>query len=89
MQRSQCLARASGRKTLVFGDMGELGVDAPRLHHEIGACAKEARIDRMLTLGENAVEAAKASATAQVITIGSKIYSPSSALQSDRLTRSS
>ena len=54
------LARASGRKTLVFGDMGELGVDAPRLHHEIGACAKEARIDRMLTLGENAVEAAKA-----------------------------
>ncbi|MES2563540.1 MAG: UDP-N-acetylmuramoyl-tripeptide--D-alanyl-D-alanine ligase [Pseudomonadota bacterium] len=46
------LAQASGTKILVFGDMGELGADAPRLHTDIGAYAKAAGIDRLLTLGE-------------------------------------
>jgi UDP-N-acetylmuramoyl-tripeptide--D-alanyl-D-alanine ligase len=54
------LAQAPGRKVLVFGDMGELGHDAPRLHAEVGVVAKEARIDRLLAFGENSVEATKA-----------------------------
>jgi UDP-N-acetylmuramoyl-tripeptide--D-alanyl-D-alanine ligase len=54
------LAQAPGRKILVFGDMGELGPDAPRLHAEVGAVAKEARLDRMLALGTNSAEATKA-----------------------------
>ncbi|MGZ5172215.1 MAG: glutamate ligase domain-containing protein, partial [Burkholderiales bacterium] len=54
------LAQAPGRKVLVFGDMGELGHDAPRLHAEVGVVAKEARIDRLLAFGENSAEATKA-----------------------------
>jgi UDP-N-acetylmuramoyl-tripeptide--D-alanyl-D-alanine ligase len=47
------LARASGRKVLVFGDMGELGQGAPQLHAELGAYAKKAGIDDLITLGQN------------------------------------
>ena len=54
------LAQARGRRILVFGDMGELGPEAPRLHAELGVCAKEAGIDRMLTLGEHSEEATRA-----------------------------
>ena len=53
------LARAPGRRILVFGDMGELGRDAARLHAEIGTCAKEAGIERVLTLGDRAAETAR------------------------------
>ena len=53
------LAQAAGPRILVFGDMGELGPDAPLMHSELGACAKEARIDRVLTLGEHAARAAE------------------------------
>ncbi len=54
------LARAPGRKLLVLGDMGELGPDAPALHAEIGQLAREAGIDRLLTLGELSVRATQA-----------------------------
>lgn len=54
------LAQAPAEKVLVFGDMGELGADAPRLHTEIGAYAKAAGIDRMMTLGEESARAAQA-----------------------------
>jgi len=47
------LAQAVGRKLLVFGDMGELGREAPRLHTELGAYAKTAGIDQLVTLGEH------------------------------------
>jgi UDP-N-acetylmuramoyl-tripeptide--D-alanyl-D-alanine ligase len=53
------LAQAPGRRILVFGDMGELGREATRLHAELGAYARQAGIDRMLTLGEHSAESAK------------------------------
>jgi UDP-N-acetylmuramoyl-tripeptide--D-alanyl-D-alanine ligase len=54
------LALSHGRKVLVIGDMGELGSLAPELHTEIGAYAKEAGIERLLTLGEQSKRAVAA-----------------------------
>ena len=54
------LAQAAGPKIFVFGDMGELGPDAPLMHTELGSCAREGRIDRVLTLGEHAALTAEA-----------------------------
>jgi UDP-N-acetylmuramoyl-tripeptide--D-alanyl-D-alanine ligase len=51
------LAQAPGRTVLAFGDMGELGSDAPRLHAEIGTCAKEAGVNALLALGEHSARA--------------------------------
>ena len=51
------LAKASGRKIFVMGDMGELGPDAPALHAEIGALAKRAGIDTLLVMGEQSTHA--------------------------------
>jgi UDP-N-acetylmuramoyl-tripeptide--D-alanyl-D-alanine ligase len=46
------LAQAPGRKLLVLGDMGELGRDAAAMHAQVGEFARQAGIDRLLTLGE-------------------------------------
>jgi UDP-N-acetylmuramoyl-tripeptide--D-alanyl-D-alanine ligase len=46
------LAAEPGRRVLVLGDMGELGARAAQLHSEVGAAAREAGIDHLLTLGE-------------------------------------
>ncbi|MFN3543259.1 MAG: UDP-N-acetylmuramoyl-tripeptide--D-alanyl-D-alanine ligase [Thiobacillus sp.] len=46
------LARESGKKILVLGDMGELGADASAMHAQIGLAAREAGVDRLLALGE-------------------------------------
>jgi len=46
------LTAIPGKRVLVLGDMGELGTEAPRLHREIGAYAKQAGIERLLALGE-------------------------------------
>jgi UDP-N-acetylmuramoyl-tripeptide--D-alanyl-D-alanine ligase len=48
------LAASAGQKLLVLGDMGELGRAGPALHTELGAVAREAGIDRLFALGEQA-----------------------------------
>ncbi|TSA23332.1 MAG: UDP-N-acetylmuramoyl-tripeptide--D-alanyl-D-alanine ligase [Betaproteobacteria bacterium] len=54
------LAAEPGHRVLVLGDMGELGPEAAALHAEIGVKAKAAGIDRLLTLGDLAIHAARA-----------------------------
>ena len=54
------LAEEPGRKVFVMGDMGELGAEAPAMHAEVGAYAREAGIDVLLAIGDasrSAVEA--------------------------------
>lgn len=46
------LAATSGKKILVLGDMGELGASSVELHRTIGRDARQAGLDRLLTLGE-------------------------------------
>jgi UDP-N-acetylmuramoyl-tripeptide--D-alanyl-D-alanine ligase len=46
------LMQATGKKILVLGDMGELGLDAVRLHGETGAEARRMGVDKLLALGE-------------------------------------
>jgi len=45
------LASASGPKILVMGEMGELGKDEAKYHHEIGVLAKSKAIDTILSFG--------------------------------------
>ena len=52
------LKNAQGRKVCIFGDMLELGETAPAFHARIGAYAKKCGIDRMLTVGTLAKNAA-------------------------------
>jgi len=54
------LAQAPGKRLLVLGDMGELGPDAAELHAEVGRCARESGVERLLTLGELSAHAARA-----------------------------
>ena len=46
------LAPVEGTRILVLGDMGELGSEGRSLHRAVGAAAREAGIDHLLTLGE-------------------------------------
>ena len=45
------LAKVSGQKLLVLGDMGELGSEAGAMHAQIGEFARMAGIGRLFTLG--------------------------------------
>jgi len=45
------LATLPAPRTLVLGDMGEVGADGPAYHHEVGAWAAERGIDFLLCLG--------------------------------------
>ncbi len=54
------LAQAPGRRLLVLGDMGELGPDAAEMHAEVGRCARESGVERLLTLGELSAHATRA-----------------------------
>ena len=46
------LAAAPGRRTLVLGDLAELGDDAIQLHRELGGRGAATGIDRLLTIGD-------------------------------------
>lgn len=48
-----------GRKIAVLGGMNELGSESPKYHREIGAYAKEAGVDVLITIGEKAGDIAK------------------------------
>lgn len=48
----QVLHAAPGRRTLVLGDLGELGPEQQKLHAELGEQATRIGIDRLLTCGE-------------------------------------
>ncbi len=52
------LKTAAGRRVCIFGDMLELGENASAFHARIGAYAKQLGIDRMLTVGTLAKNAA-------------------------------
>jgi UDP-N-acetylmuramoyl-tripeptide--D-alanyl-D-alanine ligase len=55
----QVLAAAPGRRTLVLGDLAELGADAGRLHRQLGESAAAAGMDRLLTCGVLSREASQ------------------------------
>lgn len=60
------LARVASPRWLVLGDMGEVGVQGPAFHREIGTCAREAGIERLYatgTLARQSVEAFGSGAT--------------------------
>ena len=57
------LAAEPGEAWLVLGDMRELGVEAPQLHAQIGALARERGIARLYTVGTLSHEAARAFGT--------------------------
>ncbi|RMG36241.1 MAG: UDP-N-acetylmuramoyl-tripeptide--D-alanyl-D-alanine ligase [Gammaproteobacteria bacterium] len=46
------LAALPGRRTLVLGDLGELGPEQERLHAELGELAGRAGIERLVTCGQ-------------------------------------
>ena len=48
----QVLVKAEGKKFLVLGDMGELGIEAAKMHAEMGAEARDMGVDKMFALGE-------------------------------------
>jgi len=54
------LAATSGTRWLVVGDMGEVGVDGPAFHREIGAYAREQGVTRLYATGDLAREAVAA-----------------------------
>ena len=54
------LAAAPHPRWLVLGDMGEVGANGPRYHGEVGAYARAAGIERLLTVGTLATESAAA-----------------------------
>ncbi len=58
------LKNADGRRVCIFGDMLELGPDAPAYHARIGAYAKQCGIERMITVGTLARNAAYTDADA-------------------------
>lgn len=48
----QVLVQAPGKKIFVMGDMGELGIEASKMHAEMGVAARSQGVDQLLALGE-------------------------------------
>jgi UDP-N-acetylmuramoyl-tripeptide--D-alanyl-D-alanine ligase len=48
------LQSRGGRRWLIFGEMLELGPDAPQLHVDVGMHARRAGVERLLAVGSNA-----------------------------------
>ena len=59
------LATAPSPRTLVLGDMGEVGQQGAAYHAEVGQYATQHQIEHVLTLGELSVHTAQACAHAQ------------------------
>ena len=54
------LCDMNGKKIVVMGDMGELGMAAAEYHWQIGQLARETKVDTLLALGEMSVHAVEA-----------------------------
>lgn len=54
------LASFSGKHWLVLGDFGELGADSEQLHQQMGSDAKQAGVERLLTIGTDSKKASQA-----------------------------
>lgn len=48
----EVLTQTTGKKILVLGDMGELGIEASKMHAEMGAEARKLGVNKMYALGE-------------------------------------
>jgi UDP-N-acetylmuramoyl-tripeptide--D-alanyl-D-alanine ligase len=59
------LAELPGPRLLVMGDMGEVGDQGPRFHHEAGVQAKESGIEILLTTGTQSLKAQQAFGSGQ------------------------
>ncbi len=57
---AEFLAGLNGQSWLVLGDMGELGDDSDRLHHEVGEAVRQAGVDCLFATGELSRSAAEA-----------------------------
>ena len=53
------LAKSTGFRVAVLGDMGELGTDVAELHQQVGEYAKEGRADALYAVGEFAKDIAQ------------------------------
>jgi UDP-N-acetylmuramoyl-tripeptide--D-alanyl-D-alanine ligase len=58
----EVLSHANGRTIAVLGDMGELGSDEKKLHHEVGEAVGENHIHTLFAAGELAKEYAAGAA---------------------------
>lgn len=75
----EVLAKRSGRKIFVFGDMGELGSWATQHHQEVGLAARQLGIDRILSCGSYSQLASEA------FGVGGQHYSSQDKLAQDLL----
>jgi UDP-N-acetylmuramoyl-tripeptide--D-alanyl-D-alanine ligase len=57
---AEFLASLQGVSWFVLGDMFELGTEAGRIHHDVGAAIRDAGVDRLLTFGELSANACEA-----------------------------
>jgi len=53
------LAARPGKRVLILGDMGELGIGAAQLHRDVGSYARERGIDALWVTGRFAVSTAQ------------------------------